>query len=85
MGRKLEIFAEVHDLQRVGINIRVHPVPYSVAKEVGYFPWGKAAGALGWPFFYTEYWGYEYVELNLHSTTWLSKYGENINFTWYET
>ena len=55
MGRVLQIFAEVHDLQRIRVNIEVHPVSYSMLKGVGYFSGGKAAGALGWPLFYTEY------------------------------
>jgi hypothetical protein len=47
VGRLLQIFADVHDLQRVPVNTGVHPVSYSMAKGVGYFPGGKAAGALG--------------------------------------
>jgi hypothetical protein len=38
VGRVLQIFAEVHDLQRVWINIGVQSVSYSMAKGVGYFP-----------------------------------------------
>jgi len=46
VGRLFQIFVEVHDLQGTWINIWVHPVFYSVAKGVGYFPGDKTAGAL---------------------------------------
>jgi len=47
VGKVLQIFAEVHDLQRVWLHIGVHSVSYSMAKGVGYFPGRKTAGALG--------------------------------------
>jgi hypothetical protein len=47
VGRVLQIFPEVHDLQRVRKNIGVLLVSYSMVNGVGYFPGGKTAGALG--------------------------------------